>query len=75
MEEEGKKIERETRLSEYRIGMFGKLRVEADEILGAIEKALNAEEEKLRKLENARDEKSWAGVVEAGKIPNYKIKA
>ena len=73
MEEKGKKIERETISARYRIGMFEKLRVEAEKNLETIEKALNADQEKLIKLEDARDDESRAKAFEAGKIPNYKI--
>jgi hypothetical protein len=75
MEEEGKRIKRETISNKYRIGMFKKLRVEAKKNLGTIERALNAEQEKSRELEDARDDELWAKAFEAGKIPNYKIKA
>ena len=67
MEEEGKRIKREKRLSEYRIGMLEKLRVKAEENLGAIEQALNAEEENLERLKAKVEDKLWAQVVEAGK--------
>ena len=67
MEEEGKRIKRETISARYRIGMFENLKVEAEKNLETIEKALNADQEKLIKLEDARDDESWAKAVEAGK--------
>ena len=74
MEEKDKKRERKIKLTKFRITICEAKKADADRRWKTAEEALNAEQEKLRKLEDARDDESWAGVVEAGKLPNYKIR-
>ena len=71
MEEEGKRIEREKKLSEFRIGMFELQKAEAERILEAANEALLLEQKKSEQLGGEEDKRLWAEALEAGKMPNY----
>lgn len=66
MEEENRRKEKEIKLIRFRIIVCEAKKADADRKWNAAEKSLILEQEKLSKLENARDDKSWAQAVKDG---------
>ena len=67
MEEEGKKTERNVRLTEFRMTICERDKAEADAKWNAAEKKLIFEQENLARLEAKLEDRLWAEAIEAGK--------